>query len=547
MTTSAATLLREGRAGEVWQRYCGYFDLTIDEFMHIQNRLLTEQIELLHGCELGRRLLGGHKPESVEEFRRNVPVTTYHDYLPWLKERREDVLPAKPVAWVRTSGRTGEFACKWSPVSKPLYDIMGRSFLATQIVSSARYKGDVRIEEGDIYLYTVAPPPFISGQVLRAAREEFPFHFVPGVEEAEAMDFQARMEKAFEMALETGVDYFLGIASVLVTMGEAFSKRSGSMKLSRDVLRPATISRLGKALVKSRLQGEPLQPKHIWNPKGITTGGMDVQIYRKRIEALWGVKVLEGYGSTEFGNIGTQTWGARSTGIIPTVDCAFWEFMPEPEYAKWRNDRSYRPATLLTNEVRPGRYVLVGTSLLGGAFVRYVLGDLIRVISTRDVDLGIDLPQIVVESRADDLINLGSLVWITERSLWQAFGALDLHMTEWVARKETTAQNEPVLHLYLENGHYPEGELADAIHDALTETIEDYKTYGQFMRHNPVRVTTLAPETFKGYMLAKQAEGAELAHLKPPRMSPNDSVVQRLLQISRGDDLGPAHGNGVKP
>lgn len=543
--TSAALLLKEGRTEEVWQRYCGNFDLKIDEFMHIQNRLLTEQIELLHGCELGRRLLGGQKPKSVAEFRRTTPITTYHDYLPWLKEHREDVLPAKPVAWVRTSGRTGEFACKWSPLTKPLYEIMGRSFVATQILSSARHKGDVRLEEGDVYLYTVAPPPFISGQILRAAREEFPFHFVPGVEEAEGMDFQERMEKAFMMALETGVDYFLGIASVLITMGEAFSKRSGSMKLSRDMLRPATLGRLGKAMLKSKLQGEPLQPKHIWSPKGITTGGMDVQIYRKRIESLWGVKVLEGYGCTEFGNVGIQSWGARSAGIVPTVDCAFWEYMPEQEYNKWRNDRSYRPTTLLTNEVQPGRYVLVGTSLLGGAFVRYVLGDLVRVISPRDPDLDIDLPQIVVESRADDLINLGSLVWITERSLWQAFGALDLHMTDWVACKETTAQNEPVLHLYMENGHYREGELADAIHGALRQTMDDYKTYAEFMQHNPVRVTTLAPQTFKGYMLAKQAEGAELGHLKPPRMSPNERIVAHLLEISKGNGVH-GNGNGVK-
>jgi hypothetical protein len=292
-------------------------------------------------------------------------------------------------------------------------------------------------------------------------------------------------------------------------------------------------------MMKSRLHHEPLQPRHFWSLKGITTGGMDVQIYRKRIEALWGVKVLEGYGCTEFGNVALQSWGARSAGLIPSVDCAFWEYMPEAEYAKWRANRSYRPATLLTDEVRPGRYVLVGTSLLGGAFVRYVLGDLVRVVCQRDPELGIDLPQIIVESRADDLISLGSLVWLTERSLWQAFGALDLQMTDWVVRKETSPSSEPVLHLYMENGHYRESELASAIHGALSETMEDYKTYADFMKHNPVRVTTLAPETFKGYMLSKQAEGAELGHLKPPRMSPSTDIVARLLEIS--------HKNGTSP
>src|SRR5512138_2069707 len=121
----AADLLRQGRTTDVWQIYCGFVELTGDEFMHIQRRLLLEQLELLQNSSLGRRLLCGHKPTTVEDFRRLVPLTTYHDYLPELTEQREDGLPAKPVAWVRTSGRTGEFPCKWVPVPQAFYDSLG--------------------------------------------------------------------------------------------------------------------------------------------------------------------------------------------------------------------------------------------------------------------------------------------------------------------------------------------------------------------------------------------------------------------------------------
>ena len=135
---SAAELLRQGRTTEIWQKYCGFIELTLEEFMHIQQRLLLEQLELLSDCALGRRLLRNQKPTTVEEFRRTVPLTTYHDYLPELAEKREEDLPARPVAWIRTSGRTGEFPCKWAPVPKAFYDSMGRYFLGTQILSAAR-------------------------------------------------------------------------------------------------------------------------------------------------------------------------------------------------------------------------------------------------------------------------------------------------------------------------------------------------------------------------------------------------------------------------
>ncbi len=533
-TLKAADLLRQGRTAEIWQTYCGHVELSLDEFMHIQRRLLLEQLELLQGSELGRRLLHSQKPATVEDFRRLVPVTTYHDYLPELAEQRDDVLPAKPVTWVRTSGRTGEFACKWVPVPKAFYESLGRYFLSCQILSGARHHGDVNISEGDVYLYTVAPPPYLSGTILRAGRDEFPFRFVPEIEEAEAMEFQERMSRAFTLAMDTGIDYFLGIGSVLLAMGESFSKRSGSMRLSGDMLKPRAMSRMGRALLRSKLRKEPLQPKHFWSPKGITVGGMDVEAYRKPIEALWGARVFDGYGCTEFGGVAVQSWGGRSKGKILSPDTAFWEFMPESEYQVWRHDRSYQPHTCLTDELQPGRYVLIGTSLLGGVFVRYFLGDLIRVVSTSDPELDIKLPQIVVESRADDLIDLGSMVMLTERSLWQAFAHLDLPMTDWIARKEVSPAEGPVVHVYLESANGSRSNLATDLHGALIDTMDDYKTTFGITGRNPVRVTRLTPGTFKAYMEVKRQEGAELGHLKPPRMQPGDSTMTRLLALSDG-------------
>src|SRR4030042_378810 len=115
-------LFRQGRHEELWQMCCGFIDLSLEQFMATQRRLLLEQIELLKNCELGRKLMRGAMPETVEEFRERVPLTTYADYYPELPEYREDALPAKPILWQHSTGRSVEYGLKlipskWTPVT----------------------------------------------------------------------------------------------------------------------------------------------------------------------------------------------------------------------------------------------------------------------------------------------------------------------------------------------------------------------------------------------------------------------------------------------
>jgi len=77
-------LLKQGRYEELWGRCCGFIDLSLEDFMKIQRRLLSEQLELLKRCELGRYIMNGADPYNVEEFREQVPLTTYDDYAPYL-------------------------------------------------------------------------------------------------------------------------------------------------------------------------------------------------------------------------------------------------------------------------------------------------------------------------------------------------------------------------------------------------------------------------------------------------------------------------------
>ncbi|HEY59586.1 MAG TPA: GH3 auxin-responsive promoter family protein [Anaerolineae bacterium] len=89
--TNIVDLLKQGRKDLIWEKYCGYLDLNIEEFMQIQRSLLMEQINLFKDCKLGKKFMGKRTPRSVEDFRRKVPLTTYEDYLPYIKDKREDV------------------------------------------------------------------------------------------------------------------------------------------------------------------------------------------------------------------------------------------------------------------------------------------------------------------------------------------------------------------------------------------------------------------------------------------------------------------------
>ena len=290
----------------------------------------------------------------------------------------------------------------------------------------------------------------------------------------------------------------------------------------------------------SKLNKRDLLPKDIWRPKGIVASGMDVQIYKQRIKSLWGRSPLEIYACTEFGSIAYQAWGEKRQTLTLVPHIAFWEFMPEAEYRRWRQEPTYQPQLLLFDEVDLGTYVMVGTSFGGGAFVRYVIGDLIRIVALRDDEHDINLPQMIVESRADDVINLGSMVVLTERSLWQAIGSLDLGTMNWTARKEYGPNREgPILRLYVEDADSDPESLSSEVNDALVETHEEYAWFHNSMGINPVRVTLLAPGTYQHYFEEQQAENADLGHLKPPRMQPKYEVVKKLLAIS--DRL---NGNG---
>ncbi len=531
---TALELYRQGRRDEIWKRYCGFLELSLEGTMQIQERLLLEQLRLLGTSELGRRFLGGRIPATVEEFRSNVPLTTYADYADCLSEKREDVLPVKPQYWLHTSGRSGEYKYKWVPYTPQMVQRMYESSMAALLIASCTRPGEFVFDEGDTILFAVPPFPYVSGVVSRAYQAEFNLTYMPPLEIAEKMEFFERVQEGFQLALRDGIDVFYGGAAVLLRISEQFAQGSPARKPSRRLLHPRVLFRLLRGFVRSRLAGRNyLMPRDLWKVKCIITGGTDVRLFAKQIEEYWGRPAFEGFGCTEGGGIGTQLWNAK--GMVFYPDGNFFEFIPEADAMRSRSDPSFTPTTVTLAEVQAGRrYEMVFTNFLGGVFTRYRIGDIIEFIALRDEETGVNLPQWVFYSRADDIIDLASFARITEGTMWRALEAAGTPYVDWTVRKEYEDQSL-VLHIYLE----PKGDSVDAattrdrLHAALAEIDSDYADMQKMLGLDPLRVTYLSPGTFRRYMLARQAEGVDLAQLKPTHMNASDSILDKLLQASQ--------------
>jgi len=549
----AVELFRQGREEELWQMCCGFLDLNLEQFMTIQKRLLLEQMRLLSRCALGKKIMRGARPETVEEFREQVPLTTYADYCPELAEQREDILPAKPALWVHTSGRSGEYPCKWVPITPAYHHELSIVTYGIAILSCCKERGDFsQVKDYPKVVYLAAPRPYMSGALATIIQEQTPINYLPPLDEAENLPFEERIRLGFTQALSQGLDYFFGLSLILVAVGDKLSQSSETVDIRPLFSQPKTLFRLAKGLTKSKLAKRHMLPRDLWAVKGIMSGGLDSSVYKNKIKELWGRYPLDVYVSTEGSVIATQTWDYDSMTFIPNLN--FLEFIPEKEHWKWQLDHGYQPKTVLLDEVKAGEnYEIVITNFHGGAMTRYRIGDMARITSLRNENLGIDIPQMVFERRADGLLDF-IVIRLTEKVIWQAIENTSIPYQDWTASKEA---GEPVLNLFIElkdSYQASEIEIAGAVYEQIMKSDND--TYSTSQAHGDladminfrVRVTLLPPGAFANYTAQRRAEGADLAHLKPPHINPSDKVLSLLLakpaavpRVKAGAEVAAVH------
>ena len=514
---------------KVWQKYCGFFDLSIEQAMLIQETLLLQQLEQISSCPLGEKLLGKKIPKNIDEFRYSVPLTTYQDYLPEFDLGIETVLPEKPSHWAHTSDASGTY--KRVPYTPEFYNRTLDNLMAAFVLACAKDRGISSIAENDRVLFNVAPKPYISGILAEGASERF--NLKPVIESGmhDSLDFKEKVTKGFEVSLRNGVDILIAMTSVLVKTGNDFNQYSKKRRLSKNIVSPGVLYRYARAYILSKLEQRGILPKDLWPVKAVIGWGIDTSIYREHVMKHWGIYPYEFYACTEGGIMAMQSWNKKHMTFIPSSN--FFEFIPEMEWLQCKYNTHHQPSTVLLSEVEPGqRYELVITSFHGMPFIRYRLGHLVKIMSLSDKETNVSQPQIIFETRADDLIDIAGFTRLSEKSVAQAIANAGLNYEDWSIRKEIV-RDKPTLHLYIElHEERDNEEIKSILQHELTVADPGYHDLAKMMEIHPLEVTLLPRGAFSEYYRIKKESGAELTQRRPPRMNAPDYIIRDLLRQS---------------
>ena len=436
---------------DIWQEYCGFLDLTMDEYMHIQHRLLNEQIELLSKCGLGQRLLKGRLPKNTEEFRQMVPITTYEDYADILLMKQADMLPAPPVVWLKTTWESGNKPEKWAPYCESMLDTYKANIISALILSTSTKKGSFNVRSGFKVLYGLAPMPYATGLFPDLIDSEIKMRFLPPLKEARSMSFGQQSKVGFKMGMAQGMDMFFGMSSVIHRISQNFSVSSGGGMSLKSLfsISPVMLYRLLRAKYISKRDNRPIRPADLFHLQGFVCAGADTELFKSDLEKAWGRRPLEVNGGTEPACVGTETWS--KDGLVFFPDNAFYEFIPEQEMIKNLDDPTYQPRTYLMNELSANEnYELVVTVLKGGAFVRYRPGDVYRCVRLKNPQDGIDFPQFQYLDRIPTVIDIAGFTRITENSINRVIEMSGIDITNWFALKKYDDNSRPYMQMYAE-------------------------------------------------------------------------------------------------
>lgn len=513
----------------IWQRFCGFLDLSVEEFMEMQESLLLDQIDLVSNSRLGKKIMGNVKPVSLDDFRHNVPLTTYKDYEPFIGNCQEDALVDKPFYWAHTAGSSGSF--KWVPYYLRNDEILSKGTIAAFILAAAKQKGEVNIRPGGKGFINFPPRPYVSGWAAYHTVQRISAQVFPPLEQAEKMEFKERTQTGLKMALNLQLDAVCCMSSILVKVGETMSDETQKMSLAPFLFRPLVLLRFLRAKIQAKKENRPILPRDLWHLKGIVAYGVDTSAYKEKISYYWGQTPYEIYVSTEVGVMAIQAWNKKSMTLVP--DSAFYEFIPEEDWFKHMEDANYKPSTLLLNQIEKGkRYALVISNFYGMPLLRYSTGDLIKVVSLEDEDAGIRLPQISFDSRGDDMISIAGFPWLNEKFVWHVLVNTQIKYNDWTLRKEWEG-DIPVLHLYIELKEKKTArEVGMLVEHHLKEADSDFIDLEKILGIRPLKVTLLSDGTFQRYYDEKCKAGYDLARLKPKHMNVSDDVIQELIRLN---------------
>jgi len=372
----------------------------------IQRRVLFERLRQHADSDLGRDH-GFANIRSLEDFHRQVPLTTYDYYAPYIERVKRGELGAmfrpgtKLWMFALTSGTSGE--PKFIPVTGEFFREYRRGWhhwgLATYMDHfDLTWKWTLQLSSNWQEFFTEGGIP--CGQISGLAAETAPpisrMVFLLPKWLVKIRDAGARRYMALRLSIHSPNVGMIITAnpSTLVELARLADRRKKSLirdlydgGLPDDVQIPAEVrQRLARRLKKRHPRRAreleaivercgSLHPREFWpgmRVMGVWTGGT-VGAYLPRVTEYYGDVVFRDHGlSASEGRMTIPFCDGTSAGMLD-YETSYFEFIPEEEH------ESTRPTVLEAHELERDRsyYIVLSTS---SGFFRYDIHDLVRCV-----------------------------------------------------------------------------------------------------------------------------------------------------------------------
>ncbi len=476
----------------------------------IQAKQLRDVTRMLARTDYGRRY-GISDRAGYRTYAARVPIVMYEHIAPQVERmlRGESrVLCGERTEWFAKSSGTTNAKSKYIPVpathlrachyrgGKDVLSLYLRNNPDSKILTHKGFALTGSLTEGDFGRLVKV------GDLSAVLVKNFPRWArgmrVPSLDVALLEEWEEKLDRTSEALIRADLSSLSGVPSwMLVIVKEALRKTG-----------------MGTA-------------RELWpNLEVFFHGGIAFDPYREEYRRVLGegVRYMETYNASE-GFFGIQDDPSDSSMLLMLDYGVYYEFIPMETF-----DESDPSGAIPLHEVQCGVNYAMVISTLGGLY-RYIIGDTVRFSSTAPY-------KFVITGRTKSFINAFGeelMVANADKALDAAAMATDARLKEYSAAPVfLTEEGKGYHHWVVEFEQLPRdmGLFAEVLDTSLKSLNSDYEA----KRHKdislqPPKVTVVGEGTFFGWMKEHNKLGGQ--H-KVPRLSKDDAIVRRLIEISEG-------------
>ena len=477
--------------------------------VEVQEELLSKLINAGTDTEWGKKY-GYDKFSTIDDFRKNVPLSKYEDLEPVitrLRQGEKNLLWPEEIKWFAKSSGTTAGKSKFIPISQSSLEDChykaGKDLISIYFnlyPDSKLFDGKSLIMGGSSQIQEVSNQSFYEGDLSAILMQNLPFwaEFMrtPSLNVALMNEWEKKLELMVEETINHDVRSISGVPSWMLVLLKRILERTGKDNIM-----------------------------DVWpNLEVFFHGGVSFKPYEKQYrEIIRSDKMvyLETYNASE-GFFGIQDQ-ADSKELLLMLDYGiYYEFIP------FENINDENPETVLLKDVEVGKnYAIVITTNAG--LWRYIIGDTVVFTSVFPF-------RIKISGRTKLFINVvGEEVIIDNAE--KAFsiagektGALISEFTGAPLFRNKNGKKE-ILHEWLiEFEKEPDDfeKFKRIFDEALQSVNSDYeaKRYNNFVLQPP-KITKVPQGTFYNWMKKKNKLGGQN---KVPRLLNNRKIIDDILE-----------------